>query len=456
MIKNSLSKLNESFETTAKLLGDSYIKTIVRVVTPNIKSTLFEVISYYFINSMVTISAVIFITSANTMVITTKIKELQHYAKFDEIFVLSILILLTNVVAKLLCSLLSNKEKAIGYIKDINKKEKKSNMKLKSKFVTSAVLMLTVIGITVGCSPKKADEVVIYSNADEEVKVAMTNALDSNGYKGKYVIQSFGTSELGGKILAEGKNIEADLLTMSSYYIDTAQDKNKMFADLNFKNDTIDKYPNYQTPITALQGTLIVNTEVLKEKNLDAPKSIKDLGDKKYEGLISIPDITGSSTGWLLIQGLISEYPEKEAKEIMSKIIKNAGPHLESSGSAPIKKVRAGEVAVAFGLRHQAVKDKKDGLPIDYIDPIEGNFQLVESISVVDKEDDEKEKLAQDMAKCIVKNAREEIVDTYQNVLYKGEHINSEISAKYPKVYKEKLTVNLLEKHKEFSEQSKK
>lgn len=329
-------------------------------------------------------------------------------------------------------------------------------MKLKSKFVTSAVLMLTVIGITVGCSPKKADEVVIYSNADEEVKVAMTNALDSNGYKGKYVIQSFGTSELGGKILAEGKNIEADLLTMSSYYIDTAQDKNKMFADLNFKNDTIDKYPNYQTPITALQGTLIVNTEVLKEKNLDAPKSIKDLGDKKYEGLISIPDITGSSTGWLLIQGLISEYPEKEAKEIMSKIIKNAGPHLESSGSAPIKKVRAGEVAVAFGLRHQAVKDKKDGLPIDYIDPIEGNFQLVESISVVDKEDDEKEKLAQDMAKCIVKNAREEIVDTYQNVLYKGEHINSEISAKYPKVYKEKLTVNLLEKHKEFSEQSKK
>lgn len=456
MIKNSLSKLNESFETTAKLLGDSYIKTIVRVVTPNIKSTLFEVISYYFINSMVTISAVIFITSANTMVITTKIKELQHYAKFDEIFVLSILILLTNVVAKLLCSLLSNKEKAIGYIKNINKKEKKSNMKLKSKFVTSAVLMLTVIGITVGCSPKKADEVVIYSNADEEVKVAMTNALDSNGYKGKYVMQSFGTSELGGKILAEGKNIEADLLTMSSYYIDTAQDKNKMFADLNFKNDTIDKYTNYQTPITALQGTLIVNTEVLKEKNLDAPKSIKDLGDKKYEGLISIPDITGSSTGWLLIQGLISEYPEKEAKEIMSKIIKNAGPHLESSGSAPIKKVRAGEVAVAFGLRHQAVKDKKDGLPIDYIDPIEGNFQLVESISVVDKEDDEKEKLAQDMAKCIVKNAREEIVDTYQNVLYKGEHINSEISAKYPKVYKEKLTVNLLEKHKEFSQQSKK
>lgn len=31
---------------------------------------------------------------------TTKIKELQHFAKFNEIFVLSILILLINLLAK--------------------------------------------------------------------------------------------------------------------------------------------------------------------------------------------------------------------------------------------------------------------------------------------------------------------------------------------------------------------
>ena len=40
----------------------------------------------------------------------------------------------------------------------------------------------------------------------------MTNALNNNGYEGKYIIQSFGTSELGGKLLAESKNIEADLV----------------------------------------------------------------------------------------------------------------------------------------------------------------------------------------------------------------------------------------------------
>ena len=39
-----------------------------------------------------------------------------------------------------------------------------------------------------------------------------------------------------------------------------------------------------------------------------------------------------------------------------------------------LSKVRAGEVAVGFGLRHQAVADKEDGLPIDYVDPTEGKF----------------------------------------------------------------------------------
>ncbi len=100
MMKNSLSKLNNSWETTASLMGDTWFKTLVRVVTPNMISTLLEVFSYYFVNAMVTVSAVIFIAGARTMVITTKIKELQYYTKFNEVFVLSIFILATNLIIK--------------------------------------------------------------------------------------------------------------------------------------------------------------------------------------------------------------------------------------------------------------------------------------------------------------------------------------------------------------------
>ena len=100
MMKSSLGKMNASWETTAMLMGDSWAKTILRIVTPNALSTIIEVFSYYFINAMVTISAVIFIAGARTMVITTKIKELQYYNKFNEVFVLSLLILATNVIGK--------------------------------------------------------------------------------------------------------------------------------------------------------------------------------------------------------------------------------------------------------------------------------------------------------------------------------------------------------------------
>lgn len=100
MMKNTLVKMNGSFETTAKLMGDNWLKTVTRIITLNALISLFEVFSYYFINAMVTVSAVIFIAGARTMVMTTKIKELQHFAKFNEIFVLSILILLINLIAK--------------------------------------------------------------------------------------------------------------------------------------------------------------------------------------------------------------------------------------------------------------------------------------------------------------------------------------------------------------------
>ena len=103
MAKNSLSKMNPTWETTGELLGDSWIKTVYRVILPNASSTVIEMFSYYFINSMVTISGIIFLVTAQTSVVASKIKELQHFAKFNEIFILSILIFITNLVVKLLC-----------------------------------------------------------------------------------------------------------------------------------------------------------------------------------------------------------------------------------------------------------------------------------------------------------------------------------------------------------------
>ena len=114
MMKNSLSKMNAGWETTAMLMGDSWPKTILRVVTPNAAASLIETFSYYFINSMVTISALIFLAGARTMVLTTKIKQLQYINEYDQVFVLSLLILATNLIAKAIFTWLANKSSRKG------------------------------------------------------------------------------------------------------------------------------------------------------------------------------------------------------------------------------------------------------------------------------------------------------------------------------------------------------
>ncbi len=324
---------------------------------------------------------------------------------------------------------------------------------MRKAIAVAAVCGLCAASALTGCQ-KKDREVVIYTNADDEAIEAMKGALDGGGYEGKYILQSFGTSELGGKLLAEGANIEADMVTMSSFYLDSAQENNHMFRDLTFETKPLAQYPAFYTPITAQEGTILVNTEVLKANGLPMPTCIKDLADPVYEGMVSVTDVKSSSTAWLLIQALVSAYGDEGATEVLSGIYRNAGDHIESSGSAPLKKVRAGEVAVGFGLRHQAVADKESGLPVDYVDPTEGNFSLTESVAVIDK-GDKSNPLAMEMAECIIANGRSELLKTYPLAVYEGESSDSAHKSAYPMVFPEKLTVQLLEQHQQISENAK-
>ena len=288
-----------------------------------------------------------------------------------------------------------------------------------SVILMTAAILAGTLSMT-GCGGQGApggsgEEVVIYSNADDEAVEAMKKTLDENGYQGKYLFQP----------------LDFDYTLLNS-------------ADQK----------DYCAPITSQEGTIIVNTEVMKENNLDMPASLKDLTKPEYKDLVSVTDIKSSSTAWLLIQALVSEYGEDGAREVLSGIYENAGPHIESSGSAPLKKVRAGEVAVGFGLRQQAVADKAEGLPVDFVDPAEGNFSLTESVAVVDKGEDTNP-LAQEMAECIIPKGRAELQKYYPNAVYEGETTDEANSSANPKTFPEPLTLDLLEKHQELSESCK-
>ena len=78
------------------------------------------------------------------------------------------------------------------------------------------LLMSASFFLLTACGSEKQEQVVIYSNADDEVILILKETLDNKGYEGKYVIQSFGSGDLMGKLMAEGKKTEADILTFST------------------------------------------------------------------------------------------------------------------------------------------------------------------------------------------------------------------------------------------------
>ena len=326
-------------------------------------------------------------------------------------------------------------------------------MNFKKYLALGTALTLTLLA-GCGSSGSGDDQIVIYSNADEEAVTAMENALDAGGYEGKYIVQTYGTSELGGKLLAEGTNLEADLVTMSTFYLQSAQEQNNMFLPLDFEVNTLEEVPDYTAPITSQEGAIILNTELMASEGLPTPTSLKDLADPIYAGQVAVTDIQSSSTAWLLIQALVDAYGDDGAQAVLSGIYDNCGAHIETSGSGPLKLCRAGEVAIGFGLRHQAVAAKAEGLPIDYVDPTEGNFSLTESVAIVDK-GESTNPLAMKMAQCIIENGRAELQENYPNPLYEGESADSANKSAYPKTFQEPLTFELYEKHQQISEAAK-
>ena len=113
-----------------------------------------------------------------------------------------------------------------------------------------------------------------------------------------------------------------------------------MFKDLAFDAGATGSYPAYYTPILANTGSIFVNTEVLKDKGLPMPASITDLTKPEFSGLVSIPNIMDSSTGWLLVQAIITQYGEDAGRKVLHDLIANVGPHLESSGPVRSRKCR--------------------------------------------------------------------------------------------------------------------
>lgn len=118
MAYNAMQKINPNYEIIAKTCNISLFRIIKDVIIPNTKVTIREMFSYFFVNSMITISAVAFLFNTNTMPLSLLINNYKSNMMLGEAAIISLIILFFNVVVKGIIYLINRKEDRRKY--DVN------------------------------------------------------------------------------------------------------------------------------------------------------------------------------------------------------------------------------------------------------------------------------------------------------------------------------------------------
>lgn len=100
MMYNTFGKLNENLESVGLTLGIRRMYIVRDVLLPMSKGTILEMASYFFINSMMTISAVSFLASVSNKPIALMITQFEGQMQLECAAFVSFIILVVNVFVK--------------------------------------------------------------------------------------------------------------------------------------------------------------------------------------------------------------------------------------------------------------------------------------------------------------------------------------------------------------------
>lgn len=207
--------------------------------------------------------------------------------------------------------------------------------------------------------------IVIYTAAEDERIAFLDENLKKKFPNRDIVIQSLGTGQLLSKLQAEGKNTSCDIFyDMDSNNAEIVLSSNPdLFADLSDYDFSV--YDSSVTPYLNRHkkyavngktcGAFLVNVKLLKEKGLSVPKTYNDLLNPEYKALIAMPSPKSSGTGYSYLNGMTIKLGEAEAMKYFDKLNSNIKEYT-TSGSAPVKGVKRGDVAIGFGLLWQCVQ----------------------------------------------------------------------------------------------------
>ena len=262
-------------------------------------------------------------------------------------------------------------------------------MKKNYLFILVIWLPLLLVGsIFIKNCKKEAEinEVSVYTSLDESVARACFKAFKAEtGIKVIFVRLS--TGECQARLEAEKENPQVNLW-VGGVGLGHIIAKNKGLTmkhnspnAKNIPNNFKDK-DGYWTGMYVGALCFVSNKKMLKKYNLTPPKSWEEIIDPKYKGHVQVANPGSSGTAYNVLATLVQIYGEDKAFDVLKELDKNITMYTRS-GSAPGKKASIGEVTVAIGYSHDAVKLKNQGYPLKITFPKEGTGFEVASISMV-------------------------------------------------------------------------
>ena len=100
-----LKKLDKEYESVSESMNIPRWKTFLRVSVPLSLPAILEIFMYYFVNAMVTVSAVVFLYSAGFKIASIAITHMEEAGNISQAAAMSLLILIINVFVRILYEL---------------------------------------------------------------------------------------------------------------------------------------------------------------------------------------------------------------------------------------------------------------------------------------------------------------------------------------------------------------
>ena len=239
-------------------------------------------------------------------------------------------------------------------------------MTMKRFFALILMLALVLPMALTGCSPTK-ETVLIYTSVEDYVVEDMNARLSEAFPDYNIIVEYVSTGSHAAKLLTEGKNTECDITYDLEYAYMEQLAQAGVLADLSSYDTSIYNADTVVSKHYLIQcrvgGAIIVNTQVLAEKNLPEPTCYEDLLKPEYKGLISMANPKSSGTGYMFYKSLVNAWGQDKALAYFDALTPNILQYT-SSGSGPVNALLQKEVAIGFGMTSHAVTQINEGAPL--------------------------------------------------------------------------------------------